>query len=240
MSNIWSLTHRVGQCYKLAVSSIERIPSELRGHASLAVKGHFYVIFIPRSNLSVCLDTIRFLCEPTAKWRSHITVRGPYWREIDTAPFDELLQGNLITISGVNRFQSEYQQTVYFQCLGTSLARVWDKKDFGYNPHLTIYDGGSVNIADHIAAVVSRYTYNVSFRADRLCLLTDPLDRLNFGHIWKSNSEFLRRVLGESVELKDFLYGDLSHRLGLAQRLCEFLSAASDLQTTGPSAYQDR
>lgn len=89
------------------------------------------------------LDAIIFVANPYEKTAAHITIGGPFENQI---PLDEAkreLIGSNVHVIGIGNFFSENQNTVYLRVGSTILEKHWNKKDFGYNPHLTLYDGSS-------------------------------------------------------------------------------------------------
>jgi hypothetical protein len=87
---------------------------------------------------------------------------------------DELnreLHGNEIEVSGVGVFVAPSQYTVFLACDGSRLRNVWQKTDYGYNPHLTLYDGRDSAFANALKAIVTRHELPWRFRADELRLL---------------------------------------------------------------------
>jgi hypothetical protein len=131
----------------------------------------FYVLVVPDPEIAACLDTARLLADSAARWRAHITVRGPYDSEIQTEALARALVGNIVTVFGVGRFAGQagaQQNTVVLRCDGTRLRVVWDKPDFPYNPHITLYDGPDPAVADAVAEVLGRHRLSLRFVSDRL------------------------------------------------------------------------
>lgn len=106
----------------------------------------FYVIYPEEPALRFVLDAIRFLANPYEKERAHLTVRGPcsrHYRDQTLRRLNEKIASSHIAISGVDRFFAERQHTVFLSCDGPNLKQVWLKPDYGYHPHITLYDGDS-------------------------------------------------------------------------------------------------
>jgi hypothetical protein len=79
-----------------------------------------------------------------------------------------VLRANRVEVSGVNHFLGPSQYTVFLQCDGSRLKHVWAKNDYGYHPHLTLYDGSDPRIASDLESVACRHEFRWSFRADKL------------------------------------------------------------------------
>lgn len=186
----------------------------------------YYVLYIPDKEIAACLDAIRFLANPEAKWRVHITVRGPYRRLIDVIKLNKRLEGNVITINGSGKFKNQKDQTIFLGCDGTQLHRVWKKQFFGYRPHITLYHGPSQMISDRLEKIVSKYRYNISFLSDRL----EPM--ISFDHPSSSlaenyNPHCLEQILGERAtreEVRLMLWGE---RASLIEKVCQHLESIS-------------
>lgn len=79
----------------------------------------------------------------------HITIRGPYDREILRAQLERYqtaLSADPIVLEGVGSFQVGPRYVVYLKVQHPKLRKVWWKPDFpiknyGFNPHITIFEG---------------------------------------------------------------------------------------------------
>lgn len=188
------------------------------------------MLYIPGETLSGCLDAVRYLADPSAKHLAHITVRGPCAEPIATEPLNRQLAGNLITLAGVDSFRGDRQQTVFLGCDGTRLRRVWAKRDYGYHPHITLYDGEDPAFAEALLAVAGRYRFNSPFRCDRLVELTsfrglpDPALAARFDTALRP---LVARVTGWELGAAEVGSLPASQRLHLIDRLLEHLSAHS-------------
>ena len=82
--------------------------------------------------------------------RLHVTVRGPFTTYPDhesLASVKSSADENRILISGVGCFVNEKVSVVYLRVQGKWLRQIWLKPDFpvskfGFNPHITMYEGG--------------------------------------------------------------------------------------------------
>lgn len=89
---------------------------------------------------------------------THLTIRGPYKRKIDQKTIDwckEEMKGAVLRIEGVGRFSNPAEEVVYFEVDSPAVRRIWWKPDFpirdyDFNPHISIYRGGSTELADKI------------------------------------------------------------------------------------------
>ena len=102
----------------------------------------FHVLYVPDGLIADCIDAIRVLAHPSEKHRAHITVRGPYQRasnRLDSV--NRSIESSEINIDGSGNFFESGQNTVYLRCRSPNLESVWYKPDYGFNPHITLYDG---------------------------------------------------------------------------------------------------
>lgn len=184
----------------------------------------FYVLRIKDRALSDCLEAIRFLCNPAEKHSAHITVRGPYHKRIDIAPINRKIVGDIVEIHSVGNFFDFGQNTVFFGCAARELKNVWNKPDFPFNPHLTVYDSDSGEFARSIFDVISRYKYSIRFQADELEAIEAKKGQGSFSLALAFNSELVKQVSGRELAAKDV--HDLSEksRLDLIDRLAYYLA----------------
>jgi hypothetical protein len=85
----------------------------------------------------------------------HVTIRGPYSRPlsgVQIVRYGKILASNPVVLEGIGKFQSGDRTTVFMKVQHPKLLQVWWKpdypvKDFGFNPHVTLYEG-----ADNVRA----------------------------------------------------------------------------------------
>ncbi len=124
----------------------------------------FYVVYVPAGEFRACLDAMRVIARPQTRFPAHLTVRGPYAEPLDVSPHSDRIRDAIIRIAGVGTF-SGGQNTVFLHCSCPDLLTVWDKRDYGYNPHITLYDGDSPAFAEALYEVVEHAQLRYSFRA---------------------------------------------------------------------------
>jgi hypothetical protein len=198
----------------------------------------FYVIYLHDGIAVDCIEAIRLLADPYQRKAAHITVRGPFPNKIKLNSANKKLSGNRIVLNGVSHFISDKQNTVYFTCMGTKLRMVWNKPDFPFNPHVTIYDGSSKSFALQLYEILSKYKYFLGFYADRITPLISKSDsrkscepRFDEGNV--------NKVIGETLESSKINCLSEERRLELIDRLCSFLNDHS-LRTEEQFLWQDK
>ena len=195
----------------------------------------FHVLYVPDGLIASCIDAIRVLANPGEKHRSHITVRGPY--PSSRNQFDNIsrfVEGSEIKIDGAGNFFESGQNTVYLQCESPKLEHVWYKPDYGFNPHITLYDGSSYEFSRRLWEIVSSRTYDISFMAGPLTPLVSSRRRQG-GMVLQADldSRLLRDVADldtDEVTVEGLGQDD---RLKAIDKLCNFLSKI-DSRWTSP------
>lgn len=199
-------------------------------------KLYFYVVYIPDQDLAHCIDAIRFVANPMIKHRTHITVRGPHERPIAVDKLNRRLQGNAVTITGVDRFFGVNQWTVFLDCKATNLQAVWWKRDYGYHPHITLYDGPDPDLADAVALLAEQHPWDITFRADHLELLEpcqgQAAPRLS-GYFETDLSPLIQAVSGDQLQAHDVVSLPQRDRLVLISALFSHLAGLSACASLG-------
>ena len=89
----------------------------------------------------------------------HLTLRGPYRREVPPKVLNDLrakLRGDVLHVGGVGRFENQNEEMVYLRVDSPNLRKVWWKptypiKDHGYAPHISLYRGHDAVFASSVA-----------------------------------------------------------------------------------------
>ena len=109
----------------------------------------FFVFFyVDNPEVEEYLNLAIFVANPLEKWPAHVTVAGPFPHRNSVpkaVPFH-----SEVNVRGVGRFNGSGQNTVFLNVESDELRKYWNKPDYGYNPHITIYDGDDPKLADMI------------------------------------------------------------------------------------------
>jgi hypothetical protein len=81
---------------------------------------------------------------------------------------DKAIDGTEVTAHGVGSFFGYSQNTVFIKCHSEMLRDVWRKTDYGFNPHVTIYDGESREFAEMLLGRLYHLTIKFRFVVGRL------------------------------------------------------------------------
>ena len=176
--------------------------------------------------MASCINAIRVLANPAEKNKAHITVRGPYpRRDRRSGRFSRFVEGSEINIVGPGHFFDFEQNTVYLRCVSPELKIVWDKPDYGFNPHITLYDGASSEFARKLWDIVSQHPLKFSFVAGPLAPLVSSR-RHQGGMALKTDldSRFLCEVTGVDFSKTPVESLESDARLKAIDRLCGYLS----------------
>lgn len=186
-----------------------------------------YAIKIKEPEISTILNLVKYLCAPNSKTEVHVSVRGPYKRKMDVEKIEELnkkIENTSIRIKEIGNFFLYNQNTVYLKCVSTSIQKVWDKKNYGFNPHLTLYDGDDINFAAQLYQVLNQIGINISFKASALILYdTSKLDAstlLTLG----IDTTILKEAIGLNLQLVDPAVYSTEEKLDLIKKCFIFLN----------------
>ena len=128
----------------------------------------FYVVYFRDQRLQAAFDAMRLIANPHEKSRAHITVRGPYRQRYDVRGLDRKIRDTEIVTDGAGSFFDGDQNTVFIGCRSRKLREVWLKRDFGFHPHITIYDGSSRDFANLLYGRLLDLAIRIRFRVGGL------------------------------------------------------------------------
>jgi len=125
----------------------------------------------------IVVGAIQFLegvMRPTASSRlpPHITIQGPFESKvgIDSIKLIERkLRDDIFFIGNPGVFETPKGVALYLRVASDHLRAVWDKPDypidkFGFNPHVTIYEGEDIPRANRALALLRRHRFELLCR----------------------------------------------------------------------------
>ena len=198
----------------------------------------FYALGITDNALSSCLDAVRLLSNPTEKHTAHITVSGPHKRRKNTEELEKLnsvIRGKSLTVSGVGQFFSETQNTVFLKCTSPSLRLIWNKSDYEFNPHITIYDGGDRLYAEALLEFLEDHRLSFSFCAEQLFVIRSAKGQKSMG-LQVRTGQVLFQILKEKIAAQELFAMSVNRRIELVTKVLEFYSVPRKTQTQGSMA----
>ena len=188
----------------------------------------FYVVYFRDRRLQYSLDTMRFIADPSEKNYAHITVRGPYQQRYNLNGMDRRIDGTEVLADGVGSFFGYSQNTVFLKCHSEILRDVWKKTDFGFNPHVTIYDGESRKFAEMLLERLNHLTLRFRFIVGRLYPLVTHSGQYSMELSQAFNEALVAEVTGTHVSACEVDGLSVEQRVALielfARKLPEFAS----------------
>lgn len=187
----------------------------------------FYVLYPEEPHLRFALDAIRFLANPYEKERAHLTVRGPcsrHYREQTLQRLNLKIASSPISIEGVDNFFAERQHTVFLSCDGPNLKQVWLKPDYGYRPHITLYDGDSRSLGAALLSILQARPARLRFVAGRLVPLVTFKGQTNLTLRTSVDFGRLSQLAGRALSPAAVSALPLDERLALIERAWRSLS----------------
>jgi 2'-5' RNA ligase len=198
-------------------------------------------IYLEDKKLQVYLDALRLIINSSEKRRSHITIRGPLKRLYSLKELERwntVINGAFISITGVGSFFNHNQNTVFLKCESAALREIWKKSEYGYNPHITLYDGKSKEYANSLLKILNKYRYNITFSVGCLSPLLSIKGQQDFDIKFSINGDLkaISDVLHESIDFSKLDQFTETRKFASINRLCEYISKYSSLafeQRTG-------
>ncbi len=187
----------------------------------------FYVLYFDDSRLQACLDAMRFIANPMAKSRAHITVRGPYSQSYEMRRQQEKIRGTEVLADGIGAFLTKDQNTVYIRCHATTLQEVWRKRDFGFNPHITVYDGRSREFAKTLLNKLGSMTIRFHFVVNEMSPLESQKGQYTTWLRESFDENFVSSIVGSPVEISAIAKLACEERMHLLASLARSLSTFS-------------
>jgi hypothetical protein len=187
----------------------------------------FYVIYIGDEAISLHVDAIRLLANPTEKSRAHLTVRGPYARRYPNLDsVGKRFAGLPVAVEGLGNFFDHGQTTVFLKCEAEWLRTIWRKPDYEYNPHLTLFDGRDARFARKLYLTLREFEFDLTFHASALLPLTTRSKQSSLDLLTIDGPQ-IEKLLGLPASPQALAELSEPQRLGLIRRLAESLQNAA-------------
>jgi 2'-5' RNA ligase len=191
------------------------------------MKSYFYVLYPSNEAVKILLDAIRIFAAEKQRRQVHITVRGPYERQLNFEFINScasIIKGERIKITGVGNFFDFNQNTVFFQCSNNpNLKKIWNKTTYpNFNPHITVYDGNDTSYAQQIYEKLQQNFKSFEFIVEKLSLL-DPIIGNTFEKLDNVNFDEISNILGYPIGLSDIKKLSQDERLKCISIFCSIL-----------------
>jgi len=186
----------------------------------------FYVVYAADDFVQSTLDAIRFIADPNEKTRAHVTIKGPYSKARTFRKARHLAEGSEVSVTGVDVFRSSKQNTVFLSIDSPVLKKLFDKPDSpDARPHLTIYDGAALAIADELHQVLQECNIAFSFTSSTLEPLQTKKGQSSLELRVAYDEALVEEVTGQRVEADEVPKLSNDVRVRLIAQLCAALSA---------------
>ena len=200
----------------------------------------FYVAYFSDERLQSSFDAMRLIADPQEKSRAHITLRGPYSQRYNVSRLDRGIRGAEVAANGAGSFFQEGQNTVFVRCWSDELRKAWKKRDFGFNPHITIYDGSSREFAMELFERLDQLTLDFHFFVDGLSALVSQAGQYSTELHQSFDEGFATRVVGRPLDLSEIKLLSDGQRISLIEsfacKLPEFARSPEAVASIGPSS----
>ena len=117
-------------------------------------KRWFQIAFFQFEQIQKLLDMMIYVLNPAEKLPAHVTLKGPFKAEASASRNPSNVYGASISIVGTGRFPQP-QLTVFLRCDASAIKENWWKPNYGYQPHITIYDGDSAGISSGAFSILN-------------------------------------------------------------------------------------
>lgn len=188
------------------------------------MKRLFYVLYLPHRELQIHLDLMRVVCDPSVVSPAHLTVRGPYISEPLSDAIWKSAKSIKVKIEGAGEFFSPNQNTVFLKCSSDDLKRIWWKPQYkDFQPHITIYDGNSLDFGRRLLSTLCQYDLSFSFVADELSERESTGKQFPLGFNWIRYETLLKDIGESGFERKKVEQLNESDRLILIDKIAKHL-----------------
>ncbi len=183
----------------------------------------FRTIYFQEKRVQSCLDAIILIANPKEKNSAHITVRGPYSKRDDSDKTSSELVGTNVTVLGGGRFFRENQNTVFLECGSELLQKYWWKPDYGYNPHITLYDGESRDFAEKLFQVLRNHKLFFCLTVGKILFSESIRGQKAFDLWFGADLDQIGEITGERIDVQSVNTLPTWKRLNMIDRLCTHL-----------------
>jgi hypothetical protein len=198
---------------------------------------YFYVVYCADPAQQFCLDVIRFLADPAAKGFAHITVRGPYLSQPSMKLPLLATEGEEVQVTGLGDFFSTGQNTVYLKCTSPALLQRWYKPDYGYQPHITLYDGSDLLFAQQLRDVLKWTRDNLSIKTTSLARLISQSDSIAASLRQAIDSVGLSSVIGRCLTSEEAATLPRQSRLQLIEQVWRYFLSLDRHRLSGKDLF---
>ena len=192
----------------------------------------FYVVYFRNQRLQAAFDAMRLIANPHEKSRAHITIRGPYRQRYDVRGLDRKIRDTEIVTDGAGSFFDGDQNTVFIGCHSRELREVWLKRDFGFHPHITIYDGSSRDFASLLYGRLLDLAIQFRFRVGGLLPLPSVKGQYSMDLRQAFDATVVADITGSRLDVAEVDALSAEQRVGWVELLADRLRECASAQPT--------
>lgn len=180
-----------------------------------------YVLFYEKKIVSY-IDSLIFISNPEEKNGTHLTLRGPH-EKFDPDEIKNDLTERTVSVLGAGGFFDDGQCTVFLKCDSGFIKKHWKKSDYGYNPHITIYDGKDMILAEKIYKLINRYNLYFSMTVSDVVVRKTIIGQKSFNLMFDIDLDGIKNIIGNEKDLNYIKNAEDWERLMLMDRICNNL-----------------
>lgn len=180
----------------------------------------FHILYFDDVGVQETLDAIVLLANPREKRRAHITLRGPYKSQDEAENVRVDIRGADISICGVGNFFEYGQNTIFLNSDSEHIRANWWKPKYGYNPHITLYDGDSREFAEDLYSRIKISRPFMKFSAGYSEIIRSVSGQKDFSLWFDVNLNTVRSVSNDDFNIESIANMPAWQRLMLIDRLC--------------------
>jgi len=184
----------------------------------------FDIIRFQEQEIQCLLDSIIVLANPDEKTPSHITLRGPYDEAPDSSAIESNIVGSRVHIIGVGNFFNEGQNTVFLRCGSDYIKKYWWKPNFPFNPHITLFDGQSIEFSQKLHSLLSRVKPYFQLTVGSLQTHRTVSGQKSFDLLLNVDFELVSKFTGREVDSSSIRKMPEWERLMIIDRICNNLT----------------
>jgi hypothetical protein len=194
---------------------------------------YFTVAYLADREVGACLNALILWANPSEKNVAHITIGGPY-EQADRARIEATLpsvRSSLaearVRVLGCGNFFEFGQHTVFLRCDAPELRAVWDKKQYDYAPHITLYDGEDHEMAVELFKILSKQKIDFTISLGVVRLYESVKGQKSLDAAFEIDYQEAKRMMGVDFNLSTLRTVPMWQRRQVIERLAAKLSGFS-------------
>jgi hypothetical protein len=174
-------------------------------------------------SVKACLDALVYFANPREKDAAHITLRGPSTARNGLSQIADRIVGARISIVGADSFFEGSQNTVFLRCGADEIKKYWNKPEYPFNPHLTIYDGDSREFARSVLLILEKNRLFFEIVVGECRIVNSVPGQKSMQLALEIEKKMIEEMTDEDVELDSVSRIPEWRRLMFIDRICNHL-----------------